>query len=432
MDHFVISDRVLKLSERAVADAAGRFADIDRIAEVNTEKVLTAFRRHRVSDACFSGTTGYGYNDKGRETLDKVFADVMGTQSALVRAGFVNGTHAITSALFAALRPGQTLLSATGTPYDTLQGVIGITGQHRGSLKEYGIGYSQVELGKNGAPDRKAIAGAARTGNTGAVFVQRSRGYSSRQALPVREIGEICKMVHDIDANIAVVVDNCYGEFVEITEPGETGADLIAGSLIKNPGGGLAPSGGYVAGRGDLVEAAAFRFTTPGIGAECGATMGMNRLLYQGLFMAPHTVAQALKTAVFCARLFELMGYRTSPGYLEEHADIIQMVELGSPELLERFCKGIQASAPVDSFVTPVAWDMPGYDRPVIMAAGAFIQGASIELSADGPMREPYNAYLQGGLTFESGKLSVMLAASLMEGNGNKIKTIDKRGARGL
>jgi len=410
-----ISNRIKILAQRADGDTEELFRDIDATSQKNTEKVLSAFRRHRVSENCFSGTTGYGYNDKGRDTLDLIFADLMGTPSALVRTGFVNGTHAITAALFAALHPGRTLVSATGLPYDTLRGAIGISGEHRGSLREYGIGYAQVELCDDGGPDHRAIADAVRSMSAGAVFVQRSRGYSVRRALSVREIGEICDTVHSVDESVAVIVDNCYGEFVEHLEPGDAGADILAGSLIKNPGGGLAPMGGYVAGREDLVEAAAFRLTSPGIGAECGATLGVNRLLYQGLFLAPHTVAQALKTAVFCARLFELLGYKTSPGYRDKRSDIIQMVELGSPELLERFCKGIQSGAPVDSFVTPVDWDMPGYDHQVIMAAGAFIQGASIELSADGPMREPFNAFLQGGLTFEAGRLGVMLAASYLD-----------------
>ena len=442
MFHF--SEKITVLSEQAVADAAEVFRAIDATAQHNTGRVLAAFQRFRVSDGCFAGTTGYGYNDTGRETLDRIYADVMGTPSALVRTGFVNGTHAITAALFAALRPGQTLLSVTGAPYDTLLGVIGITGEYRGSLKEIGVSYSQLELcgdvsddqgckahhiiknnntcdgmknkahdGSNaGGADLKVIADAVRKNNNiGAVFIQRSRGYSSRRALTVSEIHEICETVHTINPDVVVVVDNCYGEFTETTEPGHAGADLIAGSLIKNPGGGIAPAGGYVTGREDLVEAAAYRLTSPGIGAECGATLGLSRLLYQGLFMAPHTVAQAMKTAVFSARLFELLGYKTLPKYNEPRSDIIQMIGLGSPELLESFCKGIQAGAPVDSYVTPIAWDMPGYDHKVIMAAGAFIQGASIELSADGPMREPYNVYLQGGLTFESGKLGVMLAA---------------------
>lgn len=407
-----ISDNIYALAERAQKDAAERFSEIDDVAQANTEKVLAAFRRRRVSEACFAGTTGYGYNDKGRESLDLIFADIMGTPSALVRSGFVNGTHAITSALFAALRPGQKLLSATGTPYDTLQGAIGISGNHRGSLKDYGIGYSQLEMAADGACDLASIEETTRRGDIGAVLVQRSRGYTNRRALTVGEIGEICDAAHRADADVAVIVDNCYGEFVETIEPGDVGADLLAGSLIKNPGGGLAPTGAYVAGRQDLVEAAAFRLTSPGIGGECGATLGVNRLLYQGLFLAPHTVAQAMKTAVFAARLFELMGYRTAPGYLDARSDIVQSIELGSPDLLECFCKGIQAGAPVDSFVTPVSWDMPGYDCPVIMAAGAFVQGSSIELSADGPMREPYTVYLQGGITFESGKLGIMLAAT--------------------
>ena len=410
-----ISDKVYKLSERAIQDSAPYFKPIDDIASRNTEKVLSAFQRHRVSETCFYGTTGYGYNDKGRDTLDLIYADIMGTPSALVRTGFVNGTHAITAALFAALRPGMRLLSVTGMPYDTLRGVLGITGDYRGSLKEYGVEYSQIELTSYGGPNIKAIAYAVKNKDVGAVFVQRSRGYVAGRALSIRDIGEICEAVHRLDPGITVLVDNCYGEFTEITEPGEVGADLMAGSLIKNPGGGLAPSGGYVAGREDLVTAAAYRLTTPGIGAQCGATLGVNQSLYQGLFLAPHTVAQAMKTAVFSARLFELLGYEVRPRYSETRSDIIQSIQFGSKELLERFCKGIQKGAPIDSFVTPVAWDMPGYDHQVIMAAGAFVQGASIELSADGPLSEPYNAFLQGGLTFESGKLGVMVAATHME-----------------
>ena len=410
-----ISDRIKKLSTQAMKDIAACFIDIDAIAETNTQKVVSAFQRHQVSDACFCGTTGYGYNDLGRETLDKIFADLIGVESAIVRLGFVSGTHAITAALFAALLPGQTLISATGTPYDTLQGVIGLTAGYRGTLKEYGIGYTQIELREDGSPDLNAIAIACKDECVGAVLIQRSRGYASRRALRIQEIGDICRMVHSVNRNITVFVDNCYGEFTETTEPGNVGADLVAGSLIKNPGGGLAPTGGYVAGKADLVEAAGYRLTSPGIGGQSGATLGINRLFYQGLFLAPHVVAQALKTSVFCARLFELLGYKTSPMYCDLRSDIVQMIELGSPQLLERFCKGIQASAPVGSFLTPVAGDMPGYDHQVIMAAGTFIQGASIELSADGPMREPYNAFIQGGLTFESGKLSIMLAASFME-----------------
>jgi len=407
-----ISDKIRELSEIAMFDTKEQFSKIDNLALKNTEKVLAAFHRHRVSDSCFFGTTGYGYNDKGRDTLDLIFADIMCMPAALVRTGFVNGTHAITCALFAIARPGQSILSVSGLPYDTIHGVLGIKNGYRGSLTEYNIGYDQVELRADGSPDHEAIITALKKDNAGAVIIQRSRGYSSRRALSVKEIGDICRTVRNVSADVNVFVDNCYGEFVETIEPGDVGADLVAGSLIKNPGGGIAPAGGYVAGREDLVEAAAYRLTTPGIGAECGATLGVNRLLYQGLFLAPHTTAQALKTAVFCARLFELLGYNTSPGYKDFRSDIVQRVEFGKAELLERFCRGIQAGAPVDSYVTPVAWDMPGYSHQVIMAAGAFIQGASIELSADGPMREPYAAYLQGGITFESGKLGIMMAAS--------------------
>jgi len=414
LEYFQISNKIKQLAEYAMIDIAPQFRSIDKTAQVNTEKVLAAFQRHRVSDSCFAGTSGYGYNDKGRETLDLLFADLMGTQSALVRSGFVNGTHAITTALFASLRPGQTLLSATGIPYDTLLGVIGLTGEYRGSLKEYGIPYIQADLKTDGSLDIDCIKDKLECNDIGAVFIQRSRGYSSRRAVTVKEIGEICNAVHNVDKRINVFVDNCYGEFTEVSEPGDVGADIIAGSLIKSPGGGLVPTGGYVAGREDLVEAAAYRLTAPGIGGGCGASPEGYRLYYQGLYMAPHTTAQALKTAVFCARLLELMGYKTYPKYDDSRSDIVQAIEFNSREHLERFCKGIQSGSPVDSFVTPVPSEMPGYDYPVIMAAGTFIQGATIELSADGPIREPYAAYLQGGLTFESGKLGVMLAAQAL------------------
>ena len=416
MKRITFSDKINGLAAEAKTDVMKYFQQIDDIALANTEKILSAFGRHRVSDACFAGTTGYGYNDKGRDTLDLLFADIFGTEAALVRTNFVNGTHAITSALFAALRPGETLVSVTGAPYDTLHGVIGISGGFVGSLKDYGINYKQVELSSSGEPEFSEIAEAVRNKDVGAVFIQRSRGYSTRPALTVSDIGKICETVHSINKSVNVLVDNCYGEFVSAAEPGNVGADIIAGSLIKNPGGGLAPTGGYVAGRKDLVEAAAHRLTAPGIGGECGSAAGGHRLLYQGLFMAPHTVAQALKTAVFCARMMELMGYKTYPSSHEPRSDIIQTVEFGCPELLKKFCRGVQAASPIDSFVTPEAWDMPGYDNPVIMAAGTFIQGATAELSADGPMREPYNAYIQGGLTFESGQLGIMLAAEYLLG----------------
>ncbi|SHH61725.1 Cystathionine beta-lyase family protein involved in aluminum resistance [Sporobacter termitidis DSM 10068] len=409
-----LSPEIRRLSEKAMADIEPAFKALDRLALENTEKVLSAFQKHRVSEACLTGTTGYGYNDKGRDTLDLIYADVFGAESALVRIGFVNGTHAITAALFGAMVTGDILLSATGTPYDTLRGAIGIEGDYRGSLRDYGVGYAQTDLMPDGTPDYDAVARAAADKRVAAVLVQRSSGYSARSALTMPQIGKICDIVHAANDRAAVIVDNCYGEFTGTTEPTQVGADLMAGSLIKNPGGGLAPTGGYVAGRKDLVEAAAYRLTSPGIGGECGASLFNNRLLYQGFFMAPHTVSEALKTAIFCARLLELMGYGTLPAWDATRSDIIQMVQLGDPELLQRFCRGIQAGAPVDAYVSPEPWDMPGYGCQVIMAAGTFVQGASIELSADGPMRAPYCAYLQGGLTFEAGRLGIMTAADML------------------
>ena len=404
-------DKLLQIADEAEIRCRKRFQEIDRVAFLNTERVLTSFRNHRVSESCLGGTTGYGYDDLGRETLDKIYAELLGTESALVRIGFVNGTHALTAALFALARPGEHLLSVTGLPYDTLQEVLGIRGSGFGSLQFYGIGYELVDLNSFGAPDLKAIAEAVSHSGTAAVLIQRSRGYSDRRALSVKEIGEIVQVVRGVNPDVRVMVDNCYGEFTEPLEPGHVGADLLAGSLIKNPGGGLAPTGGYVAGREELVLRAAERLTTPGIGGECGATLGNNRMLFQGLFLAPHTVAQALKTAVFCAAVMELLGIPSFPGVDDPRYDIIQSVRLGNEERMKRFCLGIQKGAPVDSYVTPEPWAMPGYEDPVIMAAGAFVQGSSIELSADGPIREPYNVYLQGGLTYESGKLGILMAA---------------------
>ncbi|NCB63875.1 MAG: hypothetical protein EOM52_09760 [Clostridia bacterium] len=405
-----LSAQVRDLGTRAQADLSEQFARIDAIAETNTHRVLAAFQKHRVAESYFAGTTGYGYDDQGRDALDAIYADLFGTEDALVRIGFVNGTQAITTALFGALRPGDTLVSAIGAPYDTLLGVIGVSDKGPGSLKEYGVNYRQVEL-KDNKPDVPGILEAVKDKSVKAVLIQRSKGYSTRASLSVEEIGAICHAVKEVNPNVATLVDNCYGEFVETSEPTHVGADLVVGSLIKNPGGGLAPTGGYLAGRRDLVEAASMRLTAPGIGRECGSTLGNNRLLYQGLFLAPHTVAQAVKTAVFGARIMELMGYRAEPSSEQVRHDIIQMIHFGEPEGLKRFCRGIQKGAPVDSYVTPEPWDMPGYDCQVIMAAGAFIQGASIELSADAPMREPYTAYLQGGITYESGKAGVLLAA---------------------
>ena len=412
----MISEKVRQLGAQAQADLREQFERIDAIAEINTQKVLSAFQKHRVAESYFSGTTGYGYDDIGRDKLEEIYADIFGTEDALVRIGFVNGTHAITCALFGALKPGDVLLSAVGAPYDTLLGVIGVSDKGPGSLKDWGVEYRQVDLLDN-KPDLAGMARAASDPKVKAVLIQRSRGYATRASLSVDEIGEMCAVIKKANPNAAVLVDNCYGEFVEEREPTQVGADLVVGSLIKNPGGGLAPTGGYIAGRHNLVEGAAMRLSCPGIGKECGSTLGNNRLLYQGLFLAPHTVAQALKTAVFAARVMELLGYEVEPASDAVRHDIIQMIHMRQPEALKKFCRGIQLGAPVDSYVTPEPWDMPGYDNQVIMAAGAFIQGASIELSADAPMREPYTVYMQGGLTYESGKTGVLLAVEQLLGD---------------
>jgi cystathionine beta-lyase family protein involved in aluminum resistance len=410
-----ISEATRRLAQRAEKDLQEQFALADEIAQTNAEKVLDAFQTHRVAESYFTGTTGYGYDDIGRDKLEEIYAHIFRTEDALVRIQFVNGTHAITCALFGALKPGEKLLYVVGAPYDTIQSAIGITGNAPGSLRSYGIDYGQVELTAEGKPDLPAIAKAVQEAQVKAVVIQRSRGYATRASLSVAEIGAICDAIHEVRQDVSILVDNCYGEFVETVEPTEVGADLVMGSLIKNPGGGLAPMGGYLAGRHDLIEAAAMRLTVPGIGKECGATLGNNRSLYQGLFLAPHVTAQAVKTALFSARMMELLGYRTDPASTDIRHDIIQMLHFGAPEPLKKFCRGIQAGAPVDSYVTPEPWDMPGYDMPVIMAAGAFIQGASIELSCDAPMRDPYTAYLQGGLTYESGKLGIMLAVDALQ-----------------
>lgn len=412
----MISEKVRQLGAQAQADLREQFERIDAIAETNTQKVLSAFQKHRVAESYFSGTTGYGYDDIGRDKLEEIYADIFKTEDALVRIGFVNGTHAITCALFGALKPGDVLLSAVGAPYDTLLGVIGVSDKGHGSLKDWGVEYRQVDLVDN-KPDLAGMAKAAADPRVKAVLIQRSRGYATRASLSVDEIGAICAVIRAANPNVAILVDNCYGEFVEEKEPTQVGADLVVGSLIKNPGGGLAPTGGYIAGRHDLVEGAAMRLSCPGIGKECGSTLGNNRLMYQGLFLAPHTVAQALKTAVFAARIMELLGYEVEPASDAVRHDIIQMIHMRNPDALKKFCRGIQMGAPVDSYVTPEPWDMPGYDSQVIMAAGAFIQGASIELSADAPMREPYTVYMQGGLTYESGKTGVLLAVEQLIGD---------------
>ena len=409
------SPKVQALGDQAQRELTEQFARIDAIAQENTQRVLSAFQDHRVADGDFAGTTGYGYDDMGREKLERIYAQIFGTEAALVRQQFVNGTHAITCALFGALKAGDVLVSAVGAPYDTLLGAIGAVDKGHGSLKDYGVSYRQVELLDN-KPDPEGIKRTVSDPSVKAVLIQRSRGYSTRDSLSVEAIGEMCRLIKQANPNAAILVDNCYGEFVETQEPTHVGADLVVGSLIKNPGGGLAPTGGYIAGRRDLVEGAAMRLAAPGIGGECGSTLGQNRLFYQGLFLAPHTVAQAVKTAVFGARIMELLGYDAQPASHEVRHDIIQMIHMRGPEPLKKFCKGIQMGAPVDSYVTPEPWDMPGYDCKVIMAAGAFIQGASIELSADAPMREPFTVYLQGGLTYESGRLGILLAVQELLG----------------
>lgn len=408
-----IKPEVYELARQAEEEIRPQFERIDRIAMLNTRKVMTAFQDNKVSDSCFAGTTGYGYDDLGREVLDKIYAQVFCTEAALVRIGFVNGTHALSAALFGILKPGDTLLSVTGLPYDTLRNAIGIEGDCHGSLKFYGINYKQVDL-KDGEADLEAIKAALADRSISAVLIQRSRGYENRKALSAEEIGEICSAVKSVAPNVTVMVDNCYGEFTGEHEPTEYGVDIMAGSLIKNPGGGLAPTGGYIVGRKDLVENAAMRLTTPGIGGECGASLGNNRLLFQGFFMAPHIVAQAIKTVTFCSAMMKKIGFESSPAPDEARNDIIQMVTLKNGENMKKFCRGVQAGAPVDSYVTPEPWQMPGYNVPVIMAAGAFVQGSSIELSADGPMREPYTLYVQGGITYESGKLGIMMAVNEM------------------
>lgn len=409
-----IKPEVFEMAERAMARIRPEFEKLDALAEKNTLKVMEAFQEMRVSDSCFAGTTGYGYDDLGREVLDKIYARIFRAEAALVRIGFVNGTHALSCALYSLVKPGDTLLSVTGLPYDTIRNTIGISGDCHGSLKFYGVDYAQVDLDEKGEPDYEAIRSAAANEKVTGIIIQRSRGYGERKALTVEEIGRICSVIREVNSKANIMVDNCYGEFTDIIEPTEVGADIIAGSLIKNPGGGLAPTGGYLAGKAELVEKASLRLTCPGIGGECGSTLGNNRLLFQGLFMAPHVVVQALKTAVFCAAMMDELGLESSPTIDEKRSDIIQMVKLGSPDNMKRFCLGIQSGAPVDSYVTPEPWAMPGYDCDVIMAAGAFVQGSSIELSADGPIREPYIVYMQGGLTFESGKLGIMMAVSAM------------------
>ena len=411
---FNIDKRLLSLDEEIIEEIKTQFEKIDHIAQYNQQKVLSSFIKHRVSETHLGISTGYGYDDAGRETLEKLWADCMGAEDSLIRHNFVSGTHTLCVALFGVLRPGDKMLCLTGRPYDTLIGVLGIDGHVDGSLADFGVKYSQVDLKKDGTADKEAIREALRNDTYKMAYIQRSRGYSLRPSLSVKEIEELCKIVKEVSPETVIMVDNCYGEFVEKKEPTEVGADLIAGSLIKNPGGGIAPTGGYIAGRRDLIKKCAFRLTAPGVGKEVGATLGHNRELYMGVFAAPHTVGEALKTAVYCSAIFSKLGYAVTPAPNEDRADIIQAVILGNRESLIAFCKGMQSGAPVDSFVSPEPWAMPGYTDEVIMAAGSFTLGASIELSADAPLREPFAAWMQGGLNFHSGQTGVLLAANSM------------------
>jgi len=403
-----ISNEVVDFCEKILNNLKNRFEEFDKVAEYNQMKVIKAMQQEKVSDVHFAATTGYGYNDLGRDTLENVYARVFNTESALVRPQLVCGTHALAVALSSNLRPGDELLSISGKPYDTLEEVIGIR-DSKGSLKEYGVSYNQVDLLADGSFDKEGIKNAINE-KTKLIAIQRSKGYATRKTLSVAEIGDVIKFVKSINPKLIVMVDNCYGEFVETIEPSDFGADMVVGSLIKNPGGGLAPIGGYICGTNECIENAAYRLTTPGLGKEVGATLGISQSLYQGLFLAPTVVSGALKGAVFAANVYEKLGFKVVPNGSESRHDIIQAVEFGTPEGLIEFCKGIQAAAPVDSFVTPEPWAMPGYDADVIMAAGAFVQGSSIELSADGPLKEPYAAYFQGGLTWYHAKLGIMMS----------------------
>lgn len=412
-ENFNINGMVLELSHKALNDVKGTFDEIDEIKEFNQLKVLKAMQQEKLSDNHFTNSTGYGYGDIGRDTLEKVYARIFKAEDALVRPHIVSGTHAITIALSGNLRPGDTLLAITGRPYDTLLQVIGIEGENVGSLKEYGIKYKQLELNDNYKIDVPAVINTIREDSTiKMIEIQRSTGYGWRPSLSIEDISEAINSIKSERDDIICFVDNCYGEFLDVKEPIEVMADLAAGSLIKNIGGGIAPTGGYVVGKKKYVEQAAYRLTSPGLGKECGSTFGLIRPMFQGLFMAPHITAEALKSAIFCSRLAELLGYEVSPKFYEKRSDIIQAIKFNNPKDLINFCKGIQSGSPVDSFVECEPWDMPGYTNEVIMAAGAFIQGSSIELSADAPIREPYIAYLQGGLTFEHAKLGVMIGLS--------------------
>lgn len=409
---FEFDERILKLAEKAEAECSEEFALAEKIARKNSEKVLYAFINNKVSSACLVGTTGYGYDDVGRDTLDKVYAEVMGAEDALVRHSFVSGTHALTVALFGVLRTGDKLVSLTGKPYDTLEEVIGIRGNGNGSLKDFGVEYDQIDFLPDGKPNLADIFMKVKDAKV--AYIQRSRGYALRPTLTVEDIAEIVKSVKNANPNAIIMVDNCYGEFVEEAEPLSVGADLIIGSLIKNPGAGIAETGGYIAGKKKLVELCSYRMTCVGMGKEVGCTLNQNKLMYQGLLLAPEVVCNAVKTAIFTGKIMTMLGFECLPAQGAKRGDIITTVLMKNSENLVAFCQGIQKGSPIDSYVTPEPWDMPGYDSQVIMAAGAFNMGASIELSADAPLREPFAAYVQGGLTFPVARLGVLTAIQEM------------------
>ncbi len=425
MNYFKFDEQLEKYGQLAEQKAKNRFDEIDSITEYNQTKVLNAFIKNRVSEMHLGVSTGYGYGDIGRDTLDRVFADCVGAEDAIIRHSFASGTSTLTVALFGILRPGDKVLVLTGRPYDTIIGVFGFEGHTDGSLADFGVEYNQIDLLPDGTPDLNAIRAELSWGNYKMAYIQRSRGYSLRPSLTIEKIEELCRAVRETSPDTVIMVDNCYGEFVETLEPTQVGADLMAGSLIKNAGGGIAASGGYIAGKTKYVEMCAGRMTAPGVGREVGASLGHNRELYMGLFAAPHTTGEALKTAVFASALLELAGYTVSPTCDEKRGDIIQTVILNKPEALIAFCRGMQSGAPVDSFVVPEPSDMPGYDDKVIMAAGAFTLGSSIELSADAPLRPPYAAWMQGGLNYHSAKTGILLAVqSMIKENALKLKDI--------
>ncbi|MDD3225648.1 MAG: methionine gamma-lyase family protein [Clostridium sp.] len=413
-DKFKVKDKVIELSNKAMDDIKAQFKIYDEIREYNQLKVLSAFQEEKISDSHFTNSSGYGYDDIGRDSLDKVYARIFKTEMALVRPHFVNGTHAIGAALFGNLRPNDTMLSVCGEPYDTLHSIIGISGGKKiGSLMEYGVKYKKIDFLSDGEFDIESIKRELTNDKSiKLVHIQRSTGYGWRRSLTIDKLEKIISFIKNIRQDVICFVDNCYGEFIDTKEPTEVGADLIAGSLIKNIGGGIAPTGGYIAGKAEYVTQASYRLTIPGIGGECGSTFGVMRSFYEGLFLAPHVAVEALKGAIFCSRLFELAGFEVLPKYTDKRSDIIQCIKFGDKDKLINFCKGIQKGSPIDSFVQCEPWDMPGYEDQVIMAAGAFIQGASIELSADAPIREPYIGYLQGGLTFDHAKIGIMVSLS--------------------